>query len=453
MQPNGRSEATASTPRSKTPLPLVSAKIRCEASRSLAGSPSPSQSSELGAREDLERAVAAVADLVREPQQRLARPRRSTSRSSCWIASVTRSGVSAAGPAASGRGGDVSDRGRRRSPPRPRARAAIRSLTRRALRVPPACARPSGTAAPHGRRRGPRDQLPTRSACARSTSSTPPTRPGRAATARRRSARRRPSSAPASRPPRTGSAPCAPSTSPRRGYPLKFAFGGAAKGPNPYINIINRLQVVQFEDFEGRAADARLRADRHRGPGGGALLRADDASRTGEWLAYNVLAKIWNHPDEALAKVGPAARGRRLRHLRPPARPGPALRARHHRADRGRAGAAAAAVSEREADRPAPRVGHVRLAAPDAVGLVRRRRDQGPDHRQRRPRRRRRRARQGRARWSGRPATPTATTRSASTRPTASGSRPRTASPPTAGTRTCRRSRASARRRSSSAAR
>ncbi|MGZ8666987.1 MAG: hypothetical protein ACXWZM_07745, partial [Solirubrobacterales bacterium] len=36
------------------------------------------------------------------------------------------------------------------------------------------------------------------------------------------------------------------------GYPLKFAFGGAAKGANPYINIINRLQVVQFEDFEGR---------------------------------------------------------------------------------------------------------------------------------------------------------------------------------------------------------
>ena len=26
--------------------------------------------------------------------------------------------------------------------------------------------------------------------------------------------------------------------------------------------------------------------------------------RTGEWLAYHVLAKIWNHPDEALAKVG-----------------------------------------------------------------------------------------------------------------------------------------------------
>ena len=47
-------------------------------------------------------------------------------------------------------------------------------------------------------------------------------------------------------------------------YPLKFAFGGAAKGPNPYINIVNRLQVVQFEDFDGPAADARLRADGHR---------------------------------------------------------------------------------------------------------------------------------------------------------------------------------------------
>src|SRR3954466_9604104 len=35
------------------------------------------------------------------------------------------------------------------------------------------------------------------------------------------------------------------------GYPLKFAFGGAAIGPNPYVNIINRLQVIQYEDFDG----------------------------------------------------------------------------------------------------------------------------------------------------------------------------------------------------------
>src|ERR671935_356884 len=28
-------------------------------------------------------------------------------------------------------------------------------------------------------------------------------------------------------------------------YPVKFAFGGAAIAANPYVNIINRLQVVQ----------------------------------------------------------------------------------------------------------------------------------------------------------------------------------------------------------------
>jgi hypothetical protein len=36
------------------------------------------------------------------------------------------------------------------------------------------------------------------------------------------------------------------------GYPTLFAFGGAARGLNPYISILNRLVVVQFEDFEGR---------------------------------------------------------------------------------------------------------------------------------------------------------------------------------------------------------
>jgi hypothetical protein len=33
------------------------------------------------------------------------------------------------------------------------------------------------------------------------------------------------------------------------GYPTKFALAGAAKGLNPFINIINRLVIVQFEDF------------------------------------------------------------------------------------------------------------------------------------------------------------------------------------------------------------
>src|SRR5215212_7404741 len=35
------------------------------------------------------------------------------------------------------------------------------------------------------------------------------------------------------------------------GYPASFALAGAAKGLNPFVNIRNRLVVVQFEDFEG----------------------------------------------------------------------------------------------------------------------------------------------------------------------------------------------------------
>src|SRR3954451_18480605 len=51
------------------------------------------------------------------------------------------------------------------------------------------------------------------------------------------------------------------------GYPLKFAFGGAAKGANPYINIINRLQVIQFEDFDGRLRTLAYEAAVPEGPG------------------------------------------------------------------------------------------------------------------------------------------------------------------------------------------
>ncbi len=36
-------------------------------------------------------------------------------------------------------------------------------------------------------------------------------------------------------------------------YPTRYAFGGAARGNlNPYLNLLNRLVVVQFEDFQGQ---------------------------------------------------------------------------------------------------------------------------------------------------------------------------------------------------------
>lgn len=34
-------------------------------------------------------------------------------------------------------------------------------------------------------------------------------------------------------------------------YPVKFAFHGAARTVNPYVSILNRMLVIQFEDFSG----------------------------------------------------------------------------------------------------------------------------------------------------------------------------------------------------------
>jgi hypothetical protein len=87
------------------------------------------------------------------------------------------------------------------------------------------------------------------------------------------------------------------------GYPLKFAFGGAARGPNPYINIINRLQVVQFEDFDGELRTLAYEPTVPEGPAE-APFYAQQIERLGEFLSYKVLATIWHHPDTALATVG-----------------------------------------------------------------------------------------------------------------------------------------------------
>jgi hypothetical protein len=87
------------------------------------------------------------------------------------------------------------------------------------------------------------------------------------------------------------------------GYPLKFAFGGAARGANPFINIINRLQVIQFEDFDGRLRTLAYEPTVPEGPAE-APFYAQQIEKLGEFLSYRVLAKIWHHPDDALATVG-----------------------------------------------------------------------------------------------------------------------------------------------------
>ena len=92
------------------------------------------------------------------------------------------------------------------------------------------------------------------------------------------------------------------------GYPLKFAFGGAAIGPNPYI--INRLQVVQYEDFDGELRTLAYEPTVTAGPQEAPFYQQqiDRFNRlpgnAGEFLAYKVFATIWNTVESALAEVG-----------------------------------------------------------------------------------------------------------------------------------------------------
>ena len=95
-------------------------------------------------------------------------------------------------------------------------------------------------------------------------------------------------------------------------YPLKFAFGGAAHGLNPYINIINRLQVVQFEDFDGElrtlAYEPTVTEGPQEAPFYEQMMRAARRIEPPDWLAYKVLAKIWNEPDRRSPRSGCAPR-------------------------------------------------------------------------------------------------------------------------------------------------
>jgi hypothetical protein len=87
------------------------------------------------------------------------------------------------------------------------------------------------------------------------------------------------------------------------GYPASFAFHGAARGLNPYVNILNRLVVVQFDDFAGARRtlvwEPTVPEGSAEAPFYGQLLE-----RFGEWISYNVLSHEYNTVAGALASVG-----------------------------------------------------------------------------------------------------------------------------------------------------
>ncbi|HEX8074580.1 MAG TPA: hypothetical protein VF545_06320 [Thermoleophilaceae bacterium] len=86
------------------------------------------------------------------------------------------------------------------------------------------------------------------------------------------------------------------------GYPTLFAFGGAARGINPFISILNRLVVVQFEDFEG---ELKTLAWEPTVPEGSqeAPFYEQQMERYGK-LAERLFATYYNTVHEALALCG-----------------------------------------------------------------------------------------------------------------------------------------------------
>ncbi|MDP9277717.1 MAG: hypothetical protein M3O76_05865 [Actinomycetota bacterium] len=94
------------------------------------------------------------------------------------------------------------------------------------------------------------------------------------------------------------------------GYPLKFAFGGAARGANPYINIINRLQVIQYEDFDGNLRTLAYEPTVTDGPQEAPFYKQQLEQLqklpggAGDYVAYNLLSKIWHTVESALAETG-----------------------------------------------------------------------------------------------------------------------------------------------------
>ncbi|HVS28588.1 MAG TPA: hypothetical protein VHE14_03495 [Solirubrobacteraceae bacterium] len=86
-------------------------------------------------------------------------------------------------------------------------------------------------------------------------------------------------------------------------YPRVFAFGGAARGVSPFLAILNRLVVVQFDDFEGRL---RTLAWEPTAPEGAAQapFYAQLVERFGERLSQRVGYTRYHTVASALGSIG-----------------------------------------------------------------------------------------------------------------------------------------------------
>src|SRR5689334_3058961 len=87
------------------------------------------------------------------------------------------------------------------------------------------------------------------------------------------------------------------------GYPTAFALAGAAKGLNPFVNIRNRLVVVQFDDFDGELKTLVWEPTIPEGSAE-APFYEQLLERYGEFLSYKLFAKFFNTVEQGLAQCG-----------------------------------------------------------------------------------------------------------------------------------------------------
>ena len=85
-------------------------------------------------------------------------------------------------------------------------------------------------------------------------------------------------------------------------YPMLFAFGGAARGLNPFVSILNRLVIVQFEDFEGELKTLAWEPTVPEGSQG-APFYEQMLERYGQ-IGEKLFAVYYNTVQEALALCG-----------------------------------------------------------------------------------------------------------------------------------------------------
>jgi len=92
-------------------------------------------------------------------------------------------------------------------------------------------------------------------------------------------------------------------------YPVQYAFHGAVLAPHaPTISIVNRMVVVQFEDWAGTPRtlvwEPTMPEGSEEAPFYKQLEQLLRRVPGGDWLTHNVFAKIYNHPDEILRICG-----------------------------------------------------------------------------------------------------------------------------------------------------